>query len=852
MKTIREIQAVRASDKNPVRQWQRWWRQQPPTRQDRFANLTPVAAVILFMAAIASAFWYLRGEEIAREQEAVSRDVEYAQQRLRLRLLERQEQVMRLARDVSNREVRKEQFLVRAEALVQQYPEYLSLSWVDERRNIVATQSVSNLLHSQPLRAGEALPLGDTETHYSLSRDLLQAIYGVLEPEDGLKDGGLPLLQLHTPLTNERGQFSGVLMAEYTLEGLLRYGIPTEILAKYALSLVNAEGVTLAGQTIPTRANPWTALPWAAPVANEYQVPVSPVGNGLLLRAQAWRTSTGLIGNAQFWMVGALSIMTAWMLLANWRHTRRRLQAQKALVAETNFRRAMENSMLTGMRALDMQGRITYVNAAFCEMTGWSEDELVGATAPFPYWPDEDHDLLMRRLEDELSGLKSPGGFQVRVKRRDGTLFDARMYVSPLVDASGKQTGWMTSMTDITEPNRIREQLASSHERFTIVLEALDASVSVAPLGSQELLFANKLYRQWFGQDTLGHLQLVEQAGASTAAAREGMDSADRDVDALAGLPTESITVAQSENAEIFVPVLGKWLEVRSRYINWADGRLAQMVIATDITPRRQAEELAAQQAERAQTASRLITMGEMASSVAHELNQPLTAISNYCNGMISRIKGQQIKEEDLLWALDKTAHQAQRAGQIIQRIRSFVKRSEPNRSQADVPTMVNEAIELAEIELRRRNVRLSHYVAARLPKLYADPILIEQVLINLMKNAAESIDNAVRSPGQRHVELRVVPRTVEGQPVVEFTVTDTGMGLPPQTMGRLYEAFFSTKAEGMGIGLNLCRSIVESHAGRIEAQNLYNADEIVGCRFSFWIPVHAQLPAEKPTEVSP
>ena len=833
---------------NPVRRWQRWWRQQPANRQDRFANLAPVAAVVLFMAAIASAFWYLRGEELEREQEAVRRDVEYAQQRLRLRLIERQEQLMRLARDISNQDVRKDQFMVRAETLVQQYPEYQSMSWVDDRRNIVTTHSVSNLLHNQYLRAGDSLPLGDTETHFSLSRDLMQPIYGVIEPEAQKgKEGSLPILQLHTPLTNEKGLFSGVLMAEYTLEGLLRYGIPTEILAKYAISLVNAEGTLLAGQTIPTRPMSWPALPWSAPASNEYLVPVSPVGNGLLLRAQTWRTSTGLIGNAQFWMVGALSLMTAWMLIANWRHTRRRLQAQKALVAETSFRRAMENSMLTGMRALDLEGRITYVNPAFCEMTGWSEHELVGATAPFPYWPEQDHDQLMRRLDDELRGLQSPGGFQVRVKRKDGSLFDARMYVSPLIDAGGTHTGWMTSMTDITEPNRIREQLASSHERFTIVLEALDASVSVAPLGSKELLFANKLYRQWFGQDTQGHLQLVEQAGAYT----DTTDSDMGDVDALAGLPTESLTVAQAENAEIYVPVLGKWLEVRSRYINWADGRLAQMVIATDITPRRQAEELAAQQAERAQTASRLITMGEMASSVAHELNQPLTAISNYCTGMISRIKSQQIKEEDMLWALDKTAHQAQRAGQIIQRIRSFVKRSEPNRSQADVNMMVAEAVELAEIELRRRNVRLSHYVAARLPQLYADPILIEQVLINLMKNAAESIDNAGRPAGQRHVELRVVPRTVDGQAAVEFSVSDTGKGLPPETMNRLYEAFFSTKAEGMGIGLNLCRSIIESHAGRIEAQNLYNADEICGCRFSFWIPVQSLTLTEKPTEVS-
>jgi C4-dicarboxylate-specific signal transduction histidine kinase len=229
--------------------------------------------------------------------------------------------------------------------------------------------------------------------------------------------------------------------------------------------------------------------------------------------------------------------------------------------------------------------------------------------------------------------------------------------------------------------------------------------------------------------------------------------------------------------------------------------------------------------------------MGEMASSVAHELNQPLTAITNYCNGMLSRIKGQQIQESDLIWALEKTSHQAQRAGQIIHRIRSFVKRSEPNRTDSDVANMVDEAVELAEIELRRRNVRLSHYVAARLPKINVDPILIEQVLVNLMKNAAESIDIAERPLGKRHVELRVIPKIVDHQNTVHFSVTDTGKGLRPEVMERLYEAFFSTKVEGMGIGLNLCRTIVESHQGRITAENLYNADDVVGCCFSFWIP---------------
>ncbi|MEO7548720.1 MAG: ATP-binding protein, partial [Ramlibacter sp.] len=199
---------------------------------------------------------------------------------------------------------------------------------------------------------------------------------------------------------------------------------------------------------------------------------------------------------------------------------------------------------------------------------------------------------------------------------------------------------------------------------------------------------------------------------------------------------------------------------------------------------------------------------------------------------------GKQISEDDLLAALDKTARQAQRAGQIIQRIRSFVKRSEPNRTLSDVTLMVGEAVELAGIELRRRHVRLSHYVAARLPGLMVDPILIEQVLVNLLKNAAESIEHAKRPTARRSVELRVIPRLVDDQSVVEFSVLDSGAGLAPEVMDRLYEAFFSTKAEGMGIGLNLCRTIVESHQGRMQAENIYNGPEVTGCRFSFWIPV--------------
>ena len=825
----------------PARWWRKWWRGLSPTRQDRFAALAPLAAVLMFLAAIVAAFWYLRAEEAEREQEALRRDVEYAQQRVRLRLLERQEQLMRIARDLSNQELERTEFVSRAESLISQYPELQAITWIDERRRIRASHAAPTLASSELRIAGEVLKPGDTADTFGLARDLQQPVYAQPAATSG---DSTPLLQLQVPLNNQ-GKFSGVVLGEYSIDSLLRYGTPTEVLARYAVTLLDGKNQVLAGTPLGPRNTATQLLPWS-PRANEYEVPVSPVGNGLVLKAQAYRTSLGVVGSGLFWLVGTLSAMTAWMLIATWRHTRRRMQAQLALVAETNFRRAMENSVLTGMRALDMQGRITYVNAAFCQMTGWSESELVGLTAPFPYWPESDYDTLNARLQDELSGKTVPGGFQVRVRRKNGSLFDARLYVSPLIDARNQQTGWMTSMTDITEPNRIREQLSASHERFTVVLESLDASVSVAPLGSEELLFANKLYRQWFGSQTGGHLQLVAQAGVLPVSGAS-VSSAD-DEDGLMGLPTDSLTSAHSENAEIYLPELGKWLEVRSRYLSWVDGRLAQMVIATDITPRRLAEEQAARQTERAQSVSRLITMGEMASSVAHELNQPLTAISNYCSGIISRIHSGNITEEALLTALEKTAHQAQRAGQIIQRIRDFVKKSEPNRQLADVAAMVDEAVELADIELRRNNVRLTHYVAARLPPVMADSILIEQVLVNLMKNGAESIAHAQRPPANRSVELRVVPRQVDSQQVVEFSVRDTGKGLAPEVLERLFEAFFSTKSEGMGMGLNLCRSIVESHQGRMLAENLYNGPEVTGCRFTFWLPLAA--PANDTTEL--
>jgi hypothetical protein len=811
-----------------------WWRRQSPARQDRFVTLGPLVSVLLFLAAIVSAFWYLRNEEMERETESVKRDTEITQQQLGLRLIQNQAALVRIVRDLVARDTPPETFSNLAIAFSRERPEITHVTWVDARRK----RRASHWAQLYPAEGGAGGDLADPSMPRAGSDSeperAFQAVRETRLPAYSrvFRDANAsPVFQLHVPLV-ERGEFAGSLVVEYSVGALLRFLVPGEVSQRHLVSIVDESGNVLASTVTPM---PGTQAR-RAPIASD--APLTPVLNGLMIRGQGWRTSVGLTSNTLFWMVMALSVLTVWMLLGTWRHMRRRAQIQNALVQETHFRRAMENSMPTGMRAMDLDGRITYVNTAFCQMTGFVESELVGRSPPFPYWPHDRIEENSRLLQQELQGRSPSGGIEVKVMRKDGTVFDARMYVSPLIDPKGQQTGWMTSMTNITEAKRVRDQLSASHERFTTVLEGLDASVSVLSVAQGELLFANRSYRLWFGGDARGHGLL---AGSAENADYEA-DPEDS-VDHLSGLPAQEITDRGTHPREVHVESLQKWFDVRARYLQWTDGRLAQMLIATDITARRRAEEQAAAQAEKAQVTSRLITMGEMASSVAHELNQPLTAITNYCNGMVSRVKADSIAKDDLVAALQKTARQAERAGQIIHRIRAFVKKSEPQRQPAQARQIVEDAVELASIELRRRNVAIHSYIAQNLPTLHVDPILIEQVVLNLLKNAAEAIDSAQLPSTRRHIELRVVPRhTPEEGGVIEFSVTDMGPGLKEEVIGRLYEAFFSTKAEGLGIGLSLCRSIVESHRGRMRAQNLYNGPAAVGCRFSFTLPV--DLPA--------
>lgn len=494
-------------------------------------------------------------------------------------------------------------------------------------------------------------------------------------------------------------------------------------------------------------------------------------------------------------LIIALSGLIIISLLIMWRNTRQRMRTEAALESETIFRRAMENSMSTGMRVLDMQGRIIYVNPAFCRLIGWDETDLVGTSLPFPYWIPGRHQEHMRTMESLLAGKTPSSGFEIEVQRRDGSRFTSRMYVSPLRDPNGKQIGWMTSMTDITEPKRVREALSAAHERFMTVLEGLDDAISVAvdtPNGI-ELLFANRTYRRLFGSQPSGHEELLK-VGETT----------------------------EEANAH-FIASVNIWFEVHHRTLSWTDGRKVRLQVARDITERLKHEQESRNQQEKIQITSRLTTMGEMASSLAHELNQPLTAIVNYNTAAMNLLQAGQTDNPMLITALEKSATQAARAGKIISRIRAFVKRSDPRRQATPIERIVSNVMDLADIDARKHGIKINELIEADLPDVYADPILIEQVLFNLIKNGLEAMSQSE----ERLLEVKVT-RILRD---VEVAVIDRGHGLKDPE--RLFEPFFSTKSEGLGMGLNICRTIIESHNGQLWAET----NPAGGTIFKFRLP---------------
>jgi len=819
---------------------------------------TPLLAIVIFTAVMGIILGTLQLQEKNQQEAALFRELVFAKQRIQLRFANNTDSLVVISRDIANSgdesKVRSN-ILQQAETLFGNEHEISKLLWINKNNEVqwVAQSNRNkrdlNLSETnngeQGLRIKEALRKTINISHATGQPAFSQFISLDNPGEEKTAFDTKVIFWQVIPIFGGNENL-GEIAVLYSAQGILDM-IPAELKAQYRFTLVTDNDRILAissDRNTPKRS-----------FSNQTSLDIGVLSPNLTLRIDTYPAPTNLTFRMLVGVVLGLSAFVIWSLWSVLKQMQVRQEAEANLKLETNFRNAMEDSTPVGIRGHDMDGRITYVNKAFCEMTGWQEKNLIGLKPPFPFWPDDKKDAQEEQMNlalDPQNHDAMRSGIRGVILRQDGTPIDTRTFIAPLVDEKGIQTGWVTSVIDITESTKAREELAASQERFITVLEGLDAAVSVVSIKTGALLFANRFYRERFGDDSRGHFELVGGEMAHHAMQELTEESTDQNP----GIPPSAL-YQESESEEIQLSdTSGKWYEVRRRFIPWVDEHLAQLLIATDITIRKEADELTRQQEQKMQFTSRLTTMGEMASSLAHELNQPLSAISNYCMGIAKRLQGagESDVSREILPALEKASEQAVRAGTIIQRIRGFVKRSEPQRKLTSITDIINDAVGLVEIEANRHRLSIVSSIASNLPEVPVDPVLILQVLVNLLKNALDSVREAYPSSSRWSappVKISADLDTSTFPAMLRIQVSDTGGGIAESVIDRMFEPFFSTKAEGMGMGLNICRSIIESHHGRLWAKNQMDPErtKLVGCTFTILLPLESEVNRETENE---
>ena len=504
--------------------------------------------------------------------------------------------------------------------------------------------------------------------------------------------GGLGLEVMDLCLPMQAGpRDDGFAIATFSLAALLEAAATPAQARSHELSFVEGDGTRLARAGVPRGAGIYHA-----------ERVVDLPGLTLQLRADSAESRPQLIPNLTTALVMGLSLALCAVVVLLLRDLRKRAQAENALAEALAFRKAMEDSLVTGLRARDLEGRVTYANPAFCAMVGFGPDEL--QAEPPPYWPPEHVAEYRQRHADRMAGGEATRatreGFETVFMRRGGERFPVMIYEAPLVDGQGRHAGWMSTVLDIGAQRRI--------------------------------------------------------------------------------------------------------------------------------------EELSRQQQERLQATARLATVGEMASLLSHELNQPLTAIAGYANGSMNLLAEPDGHTVALLkQAVQRIAEQAERAGRVIKSVHDFVRRREQAREAVRCDVLIDAVLPLVRLQARKSGTRVELDLLQPVPRVLCDRTMIEQVLLNLTRNGIQAMASEETPPQERVLVLRVRP----AQPRwIAFSVIDAGAGIAPEVAQRLFTPFFTTRSEGMGLGLSLCRTVVEQHGGA-----LYFTSPIMpdggGTEFRFTLP---------------
>jgi two-component system sensor histidine kinase DctS len=667
------------------------------SRRVLWAVLVPLVAALL-----ATLVWLAGRQEALQVQGELDRNTAAAADDIRSGLVHRAQSLQALSTTGPMRG-RRAQWTLEASQLLREHRELLRIEW---RRESLDTVVAIDSPYRPPVYnwVPRADTIADVQLACAQARRLSQPAYSssyYLPQPDG---AGLEVMDLCVPHFSG-GTVTGYVLATYSLREILASLVGPQLMRNQVVSFNEPDGTRLALHGTAQRGRRTFTSQQLLDLA----------GNTLVLRMNSWRAAPDLFPNVLTALVTAMSIALVAVLALLGKDMRRRVRVERDLADALAFRKAMEDSLVTGLRARDLQGRITYVNPAFCTMVGFTAEELLGQSGPAPYWPPELASDYQTRQEVRLAGQHMPPreGFESVFMRKDGSRFPVLIIEAPLINANGTQTGWMSAFLDVSEKRRVEELSRATQERL--------------------------------------------------------------------------------------------------------------------------------------QATARLATVGEMASLLSHELNQPLAAISSYATGSLNLLQGGEV--EGLEGALQRIGEQAERAGRVIKSVHDFVRRRDQAREAVAPQRLLDAVLPLVNLQAHKLGITVVTRVSAGLPRVLCDRTMVEQVLLNLARNAMQAMDETRPARPSLTVQARRLPVAEGAGPGwMEFSVADVGSGIPSEVQDRLFTPFFTTKREGMGLGLSLCRTVVEQHGGELS----FEPHLPQGTIFRFTLPLAEQSErVEEPARVS-
>lgn len=475
---------------------------------------------------------------------------------------------------------------------------------------------------------------------------------------------------------------------------------------------------------------------------------------------------------------------------------------------------------------MDARGHITRFNGAAERVFGYRAEEVLGHNVrmlmPLPY--QSEHDGYLERFERTGERRIIGIGREVTALRRDGSEFPIELSVGEF--RTDGERGFVGILRDISERRTQETRLRRKAEQLRLLLEHAPTPVLVTdPVG--RIQSTNVACVALLGYEAERLLQMR----VSDLVESQDREQVLRDFEYVRGVAdTRQREVKFRHQDGHSVPVL-----LYSGCGRDQDGRpILYVAELLDRSALQQATREADRLRDRLAHAARLGMLGEMVSGIAHEVNQPLAAISNYASACRRMLNAGQTTPGELLEVLEKIGRQAERAGQVIRGLRAMVRPRDTERSVLDLNPLIEEVASLIEFDLRDSAQQLVLELGPQLPRVLGDSVQVQQVLMNLIRNAAEAMREL--GPGKL-IRVRTAPGPAQ---TVDIIVTDQGPGLSAEVEARLFDPFLTTKSQGMGLGLSICKSIVQAHGGELSYQRAVGG----GAEFRVRLPV---IPEDEP-----